>query len=72
MAQTVKRLSTMWETQVRSLGWEDPLGEGNGNPLQYSRLENSMDGEAWWAIVRRVAELDTTLLSLYAYKDQIS
>ena len=25
MAQTVKRLSTMWETQVRSLGWEDPL-----------------------------------------------
>ena len=26
-------------------------GEGNGNPLQYSCLENSMDGEAWWAIV---------------------
>ena len=25
MAQTVKRLSTMWETQVLSLGWEDPL-----------------------------------------------
>ena len=25
MAQTVKRLSMMWETQVRSLGWEDPL-----------------------------------------------
>ena len=25
MAQTVKRLSTMWETQVQSLGWEDPL-----------------------------------------------
>ena len=25
MAQTVKRLSTMLETQVRSLGWEDPL-----------------------------------------------
>ena len=24
-AQTVKRLSTMWETQVRALGWEDPL-----------------------------------------------
>ena len=28
VAQTVKRLSTMWETQVRSLGWEDPLGKG--------------------------------------------
>ena len=25
MAQTVKHLLTMWETQVRSLGWEDPL-----------------------------------------------
>ena len=26
-------------------------GEGNGNPLQYSCLENSMDRRAWWAIV---------------------
>ena len=34
--------------------------EGNGNPLQYSCLENSMDRGAWWAIVHRVAELDTT------------
>ena len=25
-------------------------GEGNGNPLQYSCLENSMDRGAWWAI----------------------
>ena len=29
-----------------SLGGEEPLGEGNGNPLQYSCLENSMDREA--------------------------
>ena len=29
-------------------------GEGNGNPLQYSCLENSMDGGAWWATVQRV------------------
>ena len=27
MAQVVKRLSTMWETPVRSLGWEDTLGK---------------------------------------------
>ena len=121
VAQTVKRLSTMRETQVPALGWEDPLEkemaihsstiawkipwteepgrlqsmgsqrvghdsnikdlistalgfpggsevkasaskagdlgsilgsgrspeEGNGNPLQYSCLENPMDGEAW-------------------------
>ena len=26
---------------------EDKYGEGNGNPLQYSCLENPMDGEAW-------------------------
>ena len=35
-------------------------GEGNGNPLQYSCLENPMDGGAWWAIVCGVAESDTT------------
>ena len=34
----------MRETWVRSLGREDPPGEGNGNPLQYSCLENPMDG----------------------------
>ena len=28
MAQTVKNLPTMWETQVLSLGWEDPLEKG--------------------------------------------
>ena len=32
------------------------LGEGNGNPLQYSYLENPMDGGAWWATVHRVAK----------------
>ena len=47
VAQTVKHLSAMRETWVRSLGWEDSPGEGNGNPLQYSCLENSMDGGAW-------------------------
>ena len=31
-------------------------GEGNGNPLQYSFLENPMDGGAWWAAVHGVAE----------------
>ena len=33
----------MQETPVRFLGWEDSPGEGNGYPLQYSGLENSMD-----------------------------
>ena len=47
VAQTVKRLPAMWETQVWFLGREDPPGEGNGNPLQHSCLENPMDGGAW-------------------------
>ena len=29
---------------------------GNGNPLQYSSLENPMDGGAWWAAVHRVTK----------------
>ena len=32
------------------------LREGNGTPLQYSCLENSMDGGAWWAAVHGVAK----------------
>ena len=106
VAQMVKCLSTMWETRVRSLGWEDPLekemaihsstlawkilwmeepgglqsmgsqrvtwlsnftsltslasyfinGEGNGNPLQYSCLENPMDRGAWQAMVHGVTK----------------
>ena len=35
------------------------LGGGNGNPLQYSCLENPMDRGAWWATVHRVAESQT-------------
>ena len=37
-----------------------PGGE-NGNPLQYSCLENPMDRGAWWATVQRVAESQTQL-----------
>ena len=48
------------ETQVQSLGWKDP-GEGNGNPLQYSFLENSMDTGAWQATVHGVAKSPTQL-----------
>ena len=37
------------------------LGEGNGNPLQYSCLANPMDGGAWWAAVHGVAKSRTRL-----------
>ena len=36
-------------------------GEGNGNPLQYSCLENPMDGGAWWTTVHRLVESWTRL-----------
>ena len=36
-------------------------GEGNGNSLQYSCLENPMDGGVWWATVHGVAESQTRL-----------
>ena len=37
------------------------IREGNGTPLQYSCLENPMDGGAWWAAVHRVARSQTQL-----------
>ena len=52
-----------WHTaQFGSWGWVGMLrGEGNGNPLQYSCLENPMDGGAWWAAVHGVARSWTRL-----------
>ena len=61
MAQLVKNLPEVLETWILSLGWEDPLEEGNGNPLQYSCLENSMDRGAWQATVHGVAKNRTQL-----------
>ena len=40
------------------------IGEGNGNPLQYSCLENPRDGGAWWAAVCGVAQSRTRLKRL--------
>ena len=40
------------------------IWEGNGNPLQYSCLENPMDGGAWWAAVCGVAQSQTRLKRL--------
>ena len=37
------------------------IGEGNGTPLQYSHLENPMDGGAWWVAVHGVAKSRTRL-----------
>ena len=40
-------------------------GEGNGTPLQYSCLENRMDGGAWWAAVHGVAKSCTQLSNFF-------
>ena len=58
VAQRIKRLPSMRETRVRSLGWEDPPGGGLGNPLWYSSLESPIDRGAWRAIVHGVSGLD--------------
>ena len=62
MAQRVKNALAMQETQeaqVRFPGQGRSPGEGNGNPLQYSCLENSMDRGAWWATVHGVSKSRT-------------
>ena len=55
-----KESAAMWDTQVRSESGRSP-GEGNGNPLQYSCLENLMDRGAWQATVHGVAKSWTWL-----------
>ena len=59
MAQTVKNLPAMQETS-----WTPELGrspgEGHGNPLRYSCLENPTDRGAWWTTAHGVTKSDTT------------
>ena len=48
-------------THSKYLSTSEWTGEGDGTPLQYSCLENPMDGEAWWAAVHGVAKSRTRL-----------
>ena len=47
VAQMVKNPPGMQETWAQFLGQENPSGDRNGNPLQYSCLENPMDKGVW-------------------------
>ena len=57
----------MQDTWVRSLGREDSPGEGRGNPLQHSCLENPMDRETRWATVYGVAKSQTEELRTHVH-----
>ena len=59
VAQTVKRLPSMPETRVQSLGRENPLEKEMA--LQYSCLGNPMDRRTWWATVHGVTKSWTQL-----------
>ena len=62
MAQTVKHLSVCNAGAPGSIpGLGRSPGEGNGSPLQYSHLENSMDSEAWYATFHGVAKSQARL-----------
>ena len=73
VAQSVKSLTAMQETWVSIPGLERSPGEGNGNPLQYSCLENPMDRFSWTEChgrlqSMRLQESDMTeRLNLHAY-----
>ena len=56
VARTVKNLPAMWETQVQSLGWEDPLEKEMATHSSILGLENLMDSRAWWAAVHGVTK----------------
>ena len=77
VAQTVKNLPAKKKKKKESACNEGDLGsipgsgrspgEGNGNPLQYSCLENPMDREAWWATIHGVTKSRTRLSNFTLY-----
>ena len=54
-----------------SMGSHACVEEGNGNPLQYSCLENPRDGGAWWAAIYGVAQSRTRLKQLKLQQQQL-
>ena len=61
VAQSVKSLSVMQKTRVRSLGQEDPLEEGMATDSSILAWRSPMDRGAWWATVHKVAKSWTQL-----------
>ena len=61
MAQTVKRLPTMRETRVQSLGWEDLLEKEMATRSSILAWKNPIDGGAWQATVHGAAKSQTQM-----------
>ena len=57
----IKIAGKIGQPLVKEFKLDHFLGEGNGTPLQYSCLENPMDGGAWWATVHGVTKSRTRL-----------
>ena len=76
MAQTVQNLPEMREDPGSIPGLGRSPGEGNGYPLQYPCLENSVDRGTWWATVHETAKSWTQLserksiMSIYKIDNQ--
>ena len=64
VAQMLKNVPAMWETWVRSLGWEDPQEEGMAIHPSNLAWRIPMDRGAWWATVHGVAKSQTRLKQL--------
>ena len=67
VTQTVKCLSTMWETQVRPLGWEDFLAKEMATHSSTSCLENPMDGGAWCRLLSMGSQKSQAWLSDFTF-----
>ena len=61
MAQIVKKLPAMWETWVRSLGWEDPLEDSLTTRSRILAWRIPMERRAWQATVHGAAKSETQL-----------
>ena len=59
VVQMVKNLPAMWESWVRSLGWEDPLDEGIATHSGILTWRIPMDRDVWWATIHGVSKKQT-------------
>ena len=69
-SQHAAQMREIHRNKKQKSGYKGQEGAGNGNPLQYSSLENPMDRGAWWATVYRITKSRTWMnyLTIAIYK----